>query len=183
MKGDQPTGAQIGLATVSFAVCFMAWGLVSAFAPWFRDRFALTATQTALLVAVPVLLGAVARLPMGLLSDRFGGRRVFAALMVVVAVPVAFVPEAATFPSLVAVAFFLGLAGSSFAVGVTYVSRWSTPAGQGTALGVYGLGNAGHSAAVFLGPLTEQPGLPSSIHAAAGGHAERFRDPTWTWRR
>jgi NNP family nitrate/nitrite transporter-like MFS transporter len=169
MKSDQPTGAHIGLATVSFAVCFMAWGLVSAFAPWFRDRFALTATQTALLVAVPVLLGAVARLPMGLLSDRFGGRRVFAALMVAVAVPVAFVPEAATFPSLLAVAFFLGLAGSSFAVGVTYVSRWSTPAGQGTALGVYGLGNAGHSAAVFLGPLLAAlVGPPAVFRISAG---------------
>jgi predicted MFS family arabinose efflux permease len=62
-------------------------------------------------------------------------------------------PAAETFESLLAIAFFLGLAGSSFAVGVTYVSRWASPAGQGTALGVYGLGNAGHSAAVFLGPL------------------------------
>jgi MFS transporter, NNP family, nitrate/nitrite transporter len=153
MKSDHPISTHIGLATVSFAVCFMAWGLVSAFASWFRERFALTATQTALLIAVPVLLGAVARLPMGLLSDRLGGRRVFAALMVVVAVPVALVPSASSFGSLLAVAFLLGLAGSSFAVGVTYVSRWATPATQGSALGVYGLGNAGHSAAVFLGPL------------------------------
>jgi len=153
MKSDQPIGTHLGLATVSFAVCFMAWGLISAFAPWFRDRFALSATQTALLIAVPVLLGSVARLPMGLLSDRLGGRRVLAALMIAVAVPVALVPAAASFRSLLAVGFFLGLAGSSFAVGVTYVSRWATPAGQGTALGVYGLGNAGHSAAVFLGPL------------------------------
>ena len=75
MSDEQATGRHIALATVSFAVCFMAWGLVSAFAAWFRERFALTATETALLIAVPVLLGAVARLPMGLLSDRFGGRR------------------------------------------------------------------------------------------------------------
>ena len=153
MKREQPIGAHIGLATVSFAVCFMAWGLISAFAPWFRERFALSATQTALLIAVPVLLGAVARLPMGLLSDRLGGRRVFAALMIAVAIPVALVPEASSYTALLVVALFLGLAGSSFAVGVTYVSRWTTPAGQGAALGVYGLGNAGHSAAVFLGPL------------------------------
>jgi nitrate/nitrite transporter NarK/nitrate reductase gamma subunit len=153
MTQDPPIGRHLALATVSFAVCFMAWGLISAFAAFFRERFALTATQTALLVAVPVLLGALARLPLGLLSDRLGGRRVFAALMIVVAIPVAVVPHATSFGSLLAVAFFLGLAGSSFAVGVTYVSRWATPAGQGGALGVYGLGNAGHSAAVFLGPL------------------------------
>jgi NNP family nitrate/nitrite transporter-like MFS transporter len=153
MKASASLRAHVGLATVSFAVCFMAWGLVSAFAPWFRERFALSATRTALLVAVPVLLGSVARLPMGLLSDRFGGRWVFAALMVSVAAPVAMVPAVATFESLLAVAFLLGMAGSSFAVGVTYVSRWAPPAGQGAALGVYGLGNAGQSAAVFLGPL------------------------------
>jgi MFS family permease len=62
------------LGTISFTVCFAAWGLISAFAPVFRQRFHLSATQTAFLVAVPVLLGALARLPMGMLADRFGGR-------------------------------------------------------------------------------------------------------------
>jgi NNP family nitrate/nitrite transporter-like MFS transporter len=169
MSSDQPTGRHIALATISFAVCFMAWGLVSAFAPWFRERFGLTGTQTALLVAVPVLLGSLARLPVGLLSDRFGGRRVFAALMMVVAIPVALVPAATRYESALAVAFFLGLAGSSFAVGVTYVSRWTTPAGQGSALGVYGLGNAGHSAAVFLGPLLAAVVGPPAVFRISAG--------------
>ena len=65
---------QLLLGTVSFTVCFAAWGLVSAFAPRFRQLLHLTATQTAFLVAVPVLLGALARIPMGMLTDRFGGR-------------------------------------------------------------------------------------------------------------
>src|SRR5512146_1928006 len=77
------------LGTISFTVCFAVWGLVSAFAPRFRDMFALSATQTAFLVAVPVLLGALARIPMGMLTDRFGGRAVFTILMFFVAVPVA----------------------------------------------------------------------------------------------
>ena len=77
------------LGTVSFTVCFAAWGLISAFAPSFRQKFHLSATQTALLVAVPVLLGALARLPVGMLADRFGGRGVFSILMFFVAVPVA----------------------------------------------------------------------------------------------
>lgn len=141
------------LGTVSFTVCFAAWGLISAFAPSFRQRFHLSATQTAFLVAVPVLLGALARIPIGMLADRFGGRLVFTGLMFFVAVPVAFVPSANSYQDLLIIAFLLGMAGSSFAVGVGYVSRWYSMESQGSALGVYGLGNIGQSAAVFLGPV------------------------------
>ena len=144
---------QLLLGTVSFTVCFAAWGLVSAFAPRFRQLLHLTATETAFLVAVPVLLGALARIPMGMLTDRFGGRLVFTVLMFSVAIPVALVPAATDYQSLLAVAFFLGMAGASFAVGVGYVSRWFSMENQGSALGVYGLGNIGQSAAVFLGPV------------------------------
>jgi NNP family nitrate/nitrite transporter-like MFS transporter len=156
------------LGTLSFAVCFAAWGLISAFAPRFRELFGLTGTQTALLVAVPVLLGSLGRLPVGMLADRFGGRAVFTAVMLLVAVPAWFVPQADSYGRLLAVAFFLGIAGSSFPVGVGYVSRW-TPAGrQGSALGVYGLGNIGQSAAVFLGPLIAAAfGLQSVFRGAA----------------
>ncbi len=143
----------VWLATLSFTVCFAAWGLISAFAPRFREQFSLSATETAFLVAVPVLLGALARIPVGLLADRFGGRWVFSILMVAVAIPAWLVPAASSYRSLLVVAFFLGLAGSSFPVGVGYVSRWTPPSRQGSALGVYGLGNVGQSAAVFLGPL------------------------------
>ena len=141
------------LGTLSFAVCFAAWGLISAFAPRFREMFGLTGTQTALLVAVPVLLGSLGRLPVGMLADRFGGRAVFTAVMLLVAIPAWFVPMAGSYERLLAVAFFLGIAGSSFPVGVGYVSRWTAADRQGSALGVYGLGNIGQSAAVFLGPV------------------------------
>jgi nitrate/nitrite transporter NarK len=85
------------LGTFSFTVCFAAWRLISAFAPHFRQQFHLSATQTAFLVAVPVLLGALARIPIGMLADRFGGRVVFTVLMFFVAVPVALVPAATSF--------------------------------------------------------------------------------------
>src|SRR5579864_9556302 len=150
---EQSQQRHLLLGTISFTVCFAAWGLISAFAPVFRQEFQLSATQTAFLVAIPVLLGALARLPMGMLADRFGGRVVFAVLMFFVAAPVALVPSAASYRSLLVVAFFLGMAGSSFAVGVGYVSRWFSMESQGGALGVYGLGNIGQSAAVFLGPV------------------------------
>ena len=75
----------IALGTISFTVCFAAWGLIGAFAPRFREVLHLTQSQTALLVAVPVLLGSLARIPMGMLTDRFGGRIVFATLLAAVA--------------------------------------------------------------------------------------------------
>ena len=151
-QGAQSTLRHLVLGTVSFAICFMAWGLVSAFAPGFRLRFGLSAFETAMLVAAPVLLGSLARIPLGMLTDRLGGRRVFTILMLVVSVPTFLVPAATGFSALLGVAFFLGLAGSSFAVGVGYVSRWVPAQKQGGALGIYGLGNIGQSAAVFLGP-------------------------------
>src|SRR5688572_2482442 len=90
---SRPSGSHVGdaaasptralvLATISFAVCFAAWGLVGGLASVFAGLYKLTASQTALLVAVPVLLGSLARLPMGMLTDRFGGRLVFTALLV-----------------------------------------------------------------------------------------------------
>ncbi len=151
MQGSQ--NKHLLLGTVSFTVCFAAWGLISAFAPYFRQAFDLSATQTAFLVAVPVLLGSLARIPIGMLADRFGGRVIFATLMFFVIVPVALVPPASGYKNLLVIAFFLGMAGSSFAVGVGYVSRWFSLDRQGSALGIYGLGNIGQSAAVFLGPV------------------------------
>jgi MFS transporter, NNP family, nitrate/nitrite transporter len=154
----------VALGTISFTICFAAWGLIAAFAPGMH----LSRSQTYALVSVPVLLGAVARIPMGMLTDRFGGRAIFAVLMAAVAVPVWLVPAQQSYTSLVAVAFFLGLAGSSFAVGVGYVSRWTPPDRQGSALGVYGLGNIGQSAALFLGPLAgARFGVPAVFHGVA----------------
>lgn len=146
-------GLNLALATVAFAICFAAWGLMSALAPYYRELFHLDATQTALLVAVPVLLGSLARVPMGMLADRFGGRAIFAVLMFVVAIPTALVASAESYHTLLLVAFFLGLAGSSFAVGVGFVSRRYAPQRQGAAVGMYGVGNIGQSAVVFGGPL------------------------------
>jgi NNP family nitrate/nitrite transporter-like MFS transporter len=150
MTSELHSRRHLFLGTLSFTICFAAWGLVGAFAPRFRQTFHLSATQTALLVAVPVLLGS---LPMGMLTDRFGGRAVFAALMAFAAIPLALVPAATSYRELLLIAFFAGMAGSSFAIGVGYVSRWTAADKQGTTLGVFGLGNIGQSAAVFLGPV------------------------------
>src|SRR5579884_1054716 len=144
---------QLALGTVSFAICFAAWGLIGAFAPRFREIYHLTASRGALLVAIPVLLGSLARIPVGLITDRLKARLVFPALMIAAAIPTFLVPQTSSYSALAVAAFFLGLAGASFAVGVGFVSPWFSREQQGGALGVYGLGNIGQSAAVFLGPL------------------------------
>src|SRR5688500_15584023 len=141
------------LSTLSFAISFAAWGLIGGLAPVFTDLYKLSASQTALLVAVPVLLGSLARLPMGMLTDRYGGRAMFTALLAASGGAAFLVPMTTSFESLVVAAFFIGLAGSSFAIGAAFVSRWTPRGLQGTALGLFGLGLLGQSAAVFGGAV------------------------------
>src|SRR3954468_12849940 len=141
------------LATISFALSFAAWGLIGGLAAGFAGLYHLSASETALLVAVPVLLGSLARLPMGMLTDRLGGRSVFTALLLFSSLAALAVPLTHSYRSLLVAAFLIGMAGSSFAVGAAFVSRWTPPALQGTALGVYGLGTMGQSLAVFVGPI------------------------------
>jgi MFS transporter, NNP family, nitrate/nitrite transporter len=170
MKGErrQSLAWHLTLSTFSFTLCFAVWGLMSASAPLYRERFELSGTETALLIAVPVLLGALARIPLGMLSDRFGARLVFVVLMLTVAVPVFFVPGADDYTTLLGLAFCLGLAGASFAVGVSYVAGWAPAAAQGGALGIYGLGTGGQSIAVFLVPLLAGAvGWPAVFRGAA----------------
>src|SRR5688500_12306405 len=90
----------LALGTISFAICFAAWGLISAFAPSFQTELGLTAQMRALLIAVPVLLGSLARIPLRILTDRFGGRIVFTVLFFVVAISAALVPLAGDFNQL-----------------------------------------------------------------------------------
>ena len=166
-----PSGSDaraLALATLSFFVSFAAWGLMGGLAPVFADRYDLTASQTALLVAVPVLLGSLARLPMGMLTDRFGGRAVFTLLLLASAAAAVVVPSTWSYPSLLVAAFLIGMAGSSFAVGAAFVSRWTPPARQGTALGVYGLGTLGQSLAVFGAPvIAARFGWPNVFYGIA----------------
>jgi nitrate/nitrite transporter NarK len=143
----------LALATISFTLCFAAWGLIGGLATVLAGLYGLNASQTAFLVAVPVLLGSLARLPMGMLTDRYGGRLVFGALLVFSSAAAFVVPLTNSYQFLLFAAFLIGMAGSSFAVGAAFVSRWTPPTRQGTALGIYGLGTMGQSLAVFVGPV------------------------------
>src|SRR5215207_2077353 len=141
------------LATLAFALCFAVWGLVSPLATRFQELYELSSTQISVVIATPVILGSFFRIPIGLLADRFGGRAVFTALMLVLVVPVLFIGLLGeSFGGLLFWGFFLGLAGSSFAVGVPFVNKWFPPHMQGLVLGIYGMGNIGSAIAAYAAP-------------------------------
>lgn len=152
----------LALATLSFALCFSAWGLIAPLASKFQDELDLSSTETYLLTAVPVVLGSLLRIPVGLLTDHFGGRRMFAALLLVSAVPAVQFGFASGYWTLLAVGFLLGVAGSSFAVGVPFVAGWFPAGRQGLAVGIYGTGNIGTAVAAFTAPVVvSQWGRPA----------------------
>jgi NNP family nitrate/nitrite transporter-like MFS transporter len=141
------------LSTMAFAIAFAVWGLLAGLAPIFKQQYGLTTTQVSLMVAIPVLLGSVGRLPMGLLADRIGAKPVLAILLLLVTVPAVTLSVHHRYPDLLLWGFFLGLAGTSFSVGVAFTSPWFSRERQGFALGVFGAGNIGQSVAVFGAPV------------------------------
>ena len=141
------------LSTTAFAVSFAVWGLIAALAPTFTQIYNLSATEKSLMIAVPVLLGSIGRLFSGILADKYGGRNVFAALLVFSAVPAIAIGLSTSFTQLIVFGLLLGIAGTTFPVGVGFTSRWFAPEKQGAALGIYGMGNIGQSIAVFLAPV------------------------------
>lgn len=154
MKDLKPGATRaLFLSTVAFAVSFAVWGLIAALAPTFAQAYRLSAKSRSLLIAIPVLLGSIGRLPAGMLADRFGGRKVFAALLLLSALPPIGIGLSSSFSQLLWLGVFLGMAGTSFAVGVSFTSRWFTKEQQGTALGIFGMGNIGQSIAVFGAPV------------------------------
>lgn len=142
----------LAVATVAFTTNFWAWGLLSPLAPEYREVLGLSPLQTSVLVAVPVLLGSVARIPIGAMTDRFGGRAMFTALSLVMLGPLLFLAAFETYPTMLVGGFLLGLSGASFAIGIPFVNAWFPPERRGFALGVYGVGNVGTAIAGFTSP-------------------------------
>jgi len=149
------------LGTLAFTLCFSVWGLIAPLAPLFRESYGLSATQVGLLVAVPVILGSLLRIPAGLLTDRFGARLVFPVLIASLVVPLALAALSRSYGGLLAAGFLLGISGASFAVGIPFVAAWFPPERQGFALGIYGMGNIGTAVAAIVAPrLAAGPGWP-----------------------
>ena len=160
---------QLVLATAAFTACFYAWSLLGPLSPDLEKRLGLSDVQSSVMVAVPVLLGSLLRVPLGVLTDRFGGRRVFSILIGLTLVPVlALAVWHDSFAGVVALGFLLGMAGASFAVGVPFVNGWYPPERRGFALGIYGMGMGGTVLGALTAPRIADAGLGAPFLVAAG---------------
>lgn len=144
---------QLVLVTGAFAICFAVFGSVSAMMPILKKSLGLSPLQVSLAVALPVLLGSLGRIPLGILTDRHGGRLMFSLVMLLSIIPALFMGWVSSYWQLVLCGFFIGIALASFSVGAGFVSGWYPPEKQGAALGIYGAGNVGQSLAAFGSPL------------------------------
>jgi MFS transporter, NNP family, nitrate/nitrite transporter len=167
-RGGTP-GAALALATVAFTVCFYGWSLLGPLGPDLQDHLGLSDFETSAMVAVPVLLGSLMRIPLGWLTDRLGGRRVFTALMAFTPLPLLALAIAHdSLAPIMVFGFLLGFAGASFAVGVPFVNGWYPPQRQGFALGIYGMGMGGTVLAGLTAPkIADAWGLAAPFVVAA----------------
>lgn len=143
------------LALIGFTITFWAWNIIAPLGVRYSSELGLNSTQQSFLVAMPILVGSLGRIPVGALSDRFGGRMMFTVLTLASAIPVllvAFAGSLKSYPLLLVFGFFLGIAGTTFAVGIPFVNAWFEPARRGFATGVFGAGMGGTALSAFFTP-------------------------------
>ena len=145
-------GLVLGMSTTAFTICFMVWMMFAVLGVPIKELLQLNETQFGLLAATPVLTGSLIRLPLGMLTDRFGGRIVFFILMLVCVLPIYLISYATEYWQFLTLGLFVGLAGGSFSVGIAYVAKWFDKSTQGTAMGIFGAGNAGAAVTKFVAP-------------------------------
>ena len=140
------------VSTLAFTVCFMVWMMFGVIGIPIKKALNLNATQFGLLTATPILTGSLVRVPLGIWTDRFGGRIVMFILMLSTVIPIWMMAYATEYWHFLTIGLFVGLAGGSFSVGTPYVARWFPKNRQGFAMGVYGAGNSGAAVNKFVAP-------------------------------
>ena len=151
LKTDQTRA--LALSTISFTVCFSIWTIFSILGVQIKQDLALNDTQFGLLVATPILTGALSRLILGIWTDQYGGRIVMTLTMLLSAISTYLLSSVKTYEMFLVAALGVGLAGGAFAVGITYISTWYEKEKQGTALGIFGVGNVGAAITNFGAPF------------------------------
>lgn len=146
-------GRILGASTLAFTVCFAVWSIFSIIGIGIKQQLGLDETEFGLLIGTPILSGSLIRLALGVWTDRYGGRLMFVIVMLAAAVATFLLSYATTYPTMLLAALGVGIAGGSFAVGIAYVSRWYPKESQGTALGIFGVGNVGAAATKLLAPF------------------------------
>lgn len=139
-------------STLAFTVCFMVWMMFGVVGIPIKEALELNATQFGLLTAMPVLTGSLVRVPLGLWTDRYGGRLVMALLMAATVPAIWLMAYATQYWHFLVIGLFVGLAGGAFSVGTPYVARWYPKDRQGFAMGVFGAGNSGAAVNKFIAP-------------------------------
>jgi NNP family nitrate/nitrite transporter-like MFS transporter len=143
----------LAISTIAFTVCFAVWTIFSIIGIKIKQNLGLTDSQFGLLVATPILTGSISRIFLGIWTDQLGGRIVLFCLMLTTSVATWLLSTVSTYEMYLIAALGVGLAGGSFAVGIAYVSRWYESSKQGTALGVFGMGNVGAAITDFGAPF------------------------------
>jgi NNP family nitrate/nitrite transporter-like MFS transporter len=143
----------LGMSTLAFTVCFAVWTIFAIIGVRIKQELGLNETQFGLLVGTPILTGSLIRIVLGIWTDQYGGRIVYTLVMLSAAVATWLLTYATTYPQMLVAALGVGIAGGSFAVGIAYVSRWYPTEKQGTALGIFGVGNVGAAVTKFLAPF------------------------------
>lgn len=146
-------GRALWMSTFAFTVCFAVWTIFSIIGVKIKQELGLSETEFGLLIGTPILTGSLSRIFLGIWTDRFGGRLVFTVTMLMTSFATVLLAFAETYPQMIAAALGVGLAGGSFAVGVAYVSRFYPSRRQGTALGIFGVGNIGAAVTKFAAPF------------------------------
>ena len=141
------------VSTLAFTVCFMVWMMFGVIGIPIKKMLNLNATEFGLLMATPVLTGSLIRVPLGIWTDKYGGRIVMAVLMAITVPAIWMMSYATQYWHFLTIGLFVGLAGGSFSVGTPYVARWFPKNRQGTAMGVYGAGNSGAAVNKFVAPV------------------------------
>ncbi len=139
-------------STFAFTVCFAVWMMFAVIGIPIKQMLELNETQFGLLAAMPVLTGSLIRVPLGMLTDRYGGRIVFLVLMLSIIVPIWLLSYATEYWHFLVLSLFVGCAGGSFAVGITYCAHWFERDRQGLAMGIFGVGNVGAAVTKFVAP-------------------------------
>jgi NNP family nitrate/nitrite transporter-like MFS transporter len=141
------------MSTIAFTACFAVWTIFSIIGIQIQRNLGLNETEFGLLVGTPILTGSLIRLMLGIWTDQYGGRLVYTLVMLSAAVATWLLTYAYDYPTFLLAALGVGIAGGSFAVGIAYVSRWYPTDKQGTALGIFGVGNVGAAVTKFLAPF------------------------------
>ena len=140
------------VSTFAFTICFMVWMMFAVLGVPLQKILGLNETQTMILAATPVLSGSLIRVPLGIWTDKYGGRMVFFVLMIATVIPIYMMQYATAYWHFIVIGLFIGLAGGSFSVGTPYVARWFERDKQGMAMGIFGAGNAGSSLTKLIAP-------------------------------